>query len=81
MNGRFFGGIMPRIDMVRTGARISALRKERNVTVNNIVDVLGVSSQAVFKWQRGEALPTVDNLVILADLLNVRIDEILVITR
>lgn len=35
--------------------------------------------QAVAKWQAGTALPTIDNLVILAAMLNTKIDDILVI--
>jgi len=38
------------------------------------------SPQAIYKWQNGTALPTVDNLIVLAALLNVRIDDILVTT-
>ena len=35
--------------------------------------------QAIYKWERGETLPTIDNLVILATNLNVRVDDILVL--
>lgn len=42
-------------------------------------DTLGVSTQAVAKWQAGTALPTIDNLVILAVMLDTKIDDILVI--
>ena len=37
--------------------------------------------QAIYKWQNGEALPTVDNLIGLAALLKVRIDDILVLNQ
>lgn len=42
-------------------------------------DPLGVSTQAVAKWQAGTALPTIDNFVILAVMLDTKIDDILVI--
>lgn len=37
-----------------------------------------VTPQAIYKWQHGTALPTIDNLVVLAAILQVRIDDILV---
>jgi hypothetical protein len=37
--------------------------------------------QAIFKWMRGDAVPTIDNMIILADMLGVTIDQIVVITR
>ena len=37
--------------------------------------------QAIFKWMRGDAVPTIDNLVILADMLDTPIDKILIVTR
>ena len=54
-----------------------ARKREKKV----IFIVFGFNSpQAIYKWQNGTALPTVDNLIVLAALLNVRIDDILVTT-
>jgi hypothetical protein len=39
------------------------------------------SPQAIYKWQNGTALPSVDNLVCLAALLRVRMDDILITDR
>ena len=73
---------MPAIDMLNTGANISALRKQNNLTIREVQDALGFNTpQAIFKWQRGETLPTLDNLVILADLFHVTISDIIVITK
>lgn len=47
--------------------------------MKDVADMLGVSPQAVAKWQAGTALPTIDNLVILAAMLDTKIDDILVI--
>lgn len=70
---------MPVIDMVRTGERITQLRQQAGLTVKNLQDVFGFATpQAIYKWQRGTALPTVDNLVVLAAVLGVRIDDIVV---
>lgn len=55
------------------------LRKAAGIKVKDMADTLGVSTQAVAKWQAGAALPTIDNLVILASILDVKIDDILVI--
>ena len=67
---------IPVINMAATGARIAELRKKRNITVRDIEDTLGVTKNAVCKWQRGETLPTIDNLVGLAAMLGVTLNEI-----
>ena len=70
---------IPIIDMAGTGQNINRLRKNAGVTVKELQDVFGFTTpQAIYKWQQGTALPTIDNLVVLAAVLNVRIDEILV---
>ena len=72
---------LPTIDLAQTGAHIVNLRKAAALTVADIQMVFGFNSpQAIYKWQNGTALPTVDNLIVLAALLNVRIDDILVTT-
>ena len=72
---------MPVIDMVRTGQNIGRLRKQAELSVKDLQDVFGFATpQAIYKWQQGAALPTLDNLVVLAAVLQVRMDDILVIT-
>ena len=66
---------VPTIDIVQTGANIKALRKAAGIKVKDVADTLGVSTQAVAKWQAGTALPTIDNLVILAAMLDTKIDD------
>lgn len=69
----------PSIDLMRTGANIVRLRKAAGLTVHDLQMVFGFNSpQAIYKWQNGAALPTVDNLIVLAALLHVRIDDILI---
>ena len=71
---------VPVIDLAQTGANIMKLRKKAGLRVQDLQVALGLnSSQAIYKWQNGISLPTVDNLVILAALLQVRVDDILVI--
>lgn len=70
---------IPTIDMVRTGQNINRLRKQAGVSVKDLQEVFGFATpQAIYKWQHGAALPTIDNLVVLAAVLGVRIDDILV---
>ena len=68
---------IPVIDMNETGANITRLRKERNMSVKELQVTLGFNTpQAIFKWQRGESLPSIDNLVILAKVFDVSMDDI-----
>ena len=72
---------MPIIDMRKTGENIVQLRKAKGLTVKDIQRAFGFETpQAIYKWQHGTALPSVDNLVILAALLEVSVDEILVVS-
>ena len=72
---------IPTIDMVRTGQNIVFLRQRAGLSVRDLQEVFGFATpQAIYKWQHGTALPTIDNLVGLAVLLGVSIDEILVVS-
>ena len=66
--------------MRETGKRIERLRKDAELTVKDLQECFGFSTpQAIYKWQSGMALPTVDNLVVLSKLLGVKVDDILVL--
>ena len=70
------------IDAVKTGERINKLRIEKSMSVKDLQGIFGFTTpQAIYKWQRGEALPSVDNLVVLARVFKVSIEEILVISE
>ena len=72
--------VMPTIDMVATGKNIEMLRKAAGISVRDLQDVFGCGTpQAIYKWQHGAAMPTIDNLVVLAAVLQVKIDDILVV--
>jgi transcriptional regulator with XRE-family HTH domain len=72
--------VMPTIDMVATGKNIEMLRKAAGISVRDLQDVFGFGTpQAIYKWQHGAAMPTIDNLVVLAAVLQVKIDDILVV--
>ena len=69
----------PVIDMVETGKNIMRLREERGMTVRDLQAYFGFEEpQAIYKWQRGKSLPTVDNLYALGALLDVPMEDILV---
>ena len=70
---------IPVIDMTATGMNITRMRINAGLTVKDLQDIFGFSTpQAIYKWQRGTALPTVDNLVVLATVFGVKIDDILI---
>ena len=72
--------VMPAIDMVATGKNIARLREAAGQTVKDLQDIFGFATpQAIYKWQHGTAMPTIDNLVVLAAVLAVTMDEIIVI--
>ena len=69
---------IPVIDLTATGSNITRLRINAGLTVKDLQLIFGFSTpQAIYKWQRGTALPTVDNLVVLAAVFGVRIEDIL----
>ncbi len=71
---------IPMVNMAATGANIKALIKANGLKVSDIQNKCGFNTpQSIFKWMRGDAMPSIDNLVILAYILNVTIDEILVV--
>ena len=71
----------PVIDSVATGANIRRLRKNRGLTVRDLQHYFGFEEpQAIYKWQRGQSLPSVDNLYALSALLQVPMNDILVST-
>ena len=71
---------LPTIDMTRTGQNINRLRKQAGLSVKDLQGIFGFATpQAIYKWQQGVALPTIDNLIVLAAVLQVRLDDILVI--
>ena len=69
----------PVIDLIATGKNLSRLRLENGFTVSGLQEYLGLASpQSLYKWFRGENLPTVDNLLALSKLFGVAINDMLV---
>lgn len=69
----------PTIDLEATGRQIVRLRKEKGLTVRDMQRYFGFDApQAIYKWQKGLTLPSVDNLYALSRLLEVPMERILV---
>ena len=70
----------PVISLEQTGKNIVRLRRAAGLSVRDLQDYFGFEyPQAIYKWQHGECLPTVDNLLALARLLRVSIEDLLVL--
>ena len=57
--------------------RLVGLRKKAGLSQEELADKLGLSRQAVSKWERAEASPDTDNLICLAKLYGVSLDDLL----
>ena len=69
----------PAIDPVETGRNIVRLRKERGLSVRDIQAWFNFEEpRAIYKWQSGQTLPSIDNLYALSVLLNVPMDSVIV---
>lgn len=70
----------PSINLIKTGENITRLMKNNNIKVIDLQEIFGFEyPQAIYKWKRGECLPTIDNLIILSHIFKTPIDEILII--
>ena len=58
------------------GDKLYRLRKDKGISQEELAYKLNVSRQAISKWERGEALPDTDNLISLAKLYEVSLDEL-----
>ena len=73
--------LKPVLDLEATGAKIKTLMKQRGITPRQLQILLDVPYvQTVYNWYAGKNMPTIDNLVVLAQVLGVTMDDI-VVTR
>ena len=71
---------IPFVNTVATGQNIDRLRIAAGMSVKEMQMVFGFATpQAIYKWIHGTSMPTIDNLVILAAMLGVTLDEIVVV--
>ena len=62
---------------IETANRLVELRKKNNLSQEELAEKLGVSRQAVSKWERSEASPDTDNLIALAEIYGMSLDELI----
>lgn len=60
------------------GSRIKKLRKENNLSQEQLAEKLNVSRQAISKWESNKAYPDIDNLILLRDIFNVTLDDLII---
>ena len=71
--------VFPTIDLVATGKNIVRLREKSGLSVRELQDIFGFATpQAIYKWQHGAALPTIDNLIVLS-IFKVSMEEIIIV--
>ncbi len=72
--------MMPVIDCFRTGCNIERIRIEKGYTVKDLQKYFGFDTpQAIYKWQHGDNLPSLENLVALSKLFDVKMDDIIIL--
>ena len=70
----------PVIDMEKTGENIKKLRMQHNMSVRQLQEIFGFSSpQSIYKWQWGDSLPDISNLLLMSSLWGVPVEQILVL--
>lgn len=62
---------------IKTSNKLYELRKAKGYSQDELADLLNVSRQAVSKWERAESSPDTDNLIALAKLYDISIDDLL----
>ncbi len=71
---------IPFVNTVATGQNIDRLRIAAGMSVKDMQMVFGFATpQAIYKWIHGTSMPTIDNLVILAAMFGVTMDEIVAV--
>lgn len=67
------------IDLVKTGRNIERLLDKRGLTAKDVQQRLGFAERRpVYFWMQGKNLPSIDNLFMLAEMLQVSIDDVLI---
>ena len=68
---------MSTIDMEQTGRKIEYLRNKNGYSVRDLQKAMDpISIQAIYKWERGLSVPSIDNLILLSDIFHIPIDQI-----
>ena len=65
------------MDQIKIGRFIAARRRERGMTQRELAEALGLSNRTISKWECGDGLPELANILPLCELLGVTADELL----
>lgn len=69
----------PVINLTATGERINRKRKELGISVKTLQEYFGMNNRSsIYRWFRGESLPTLENMYALSILFDVSMDELVV---
>lgn len=69
----------PVIDMTATGRKIKAQMEKRGISARELQTIMGFPYvQTIYNWFTGKNMPTIDNLVVLAQVLETSVDGLLV---
>ena len=63
-------------DIMKIGSKLQKLRKQKGLSQEDLAEILGVTRQAVYKWEQDISLPETDKLVKLAKLFNISLDSL-----
>ena len=65
------------MDNIQTGRLIAELRKKQGLTQQQLADKLNLSNKTISKWESGSGSPDISNLPVLAEALEISVDELL----
>ena len=69
------------IDPIKTGANIRNIRRSLGISVSEVADFFLIARNSVYKWERGESIPAIDNLYSLAWFFGVTMDQLVIGNR
>ena len=73
---------MSTVNLKETGLNIKRLMHIQGLSSADLQKIFGFNTkQAIYKWLRGENMPSIDNLVILADVFNCKLDDIVIVDK
>ena len=72
--------IFKSINMKGTGTNIKRLMTENGFTIDELMQITGISTrQAIYKWFRGESIPSIEVLLVLSEIFGKNVNELLVL--
>ena len=69
---------IPVISLEKTGKKLKELREQHGLKISQLQKILGFNfPTSIYKWEHGETIPNIDNLLILSVLYNMSINDII----